>query len=100
VLRVFASPVLHDQQPLSEGSQPRCSNEATLHKPLSLKNARESPGAVSGTVYVAGNAAAVRASYEWEWSGLPASTVVQFAFRAVTKTGAGDGSQVISLLVK
>ncbi len=78
-------------------------------------------GAVSGTVHLAAKAAAVRASYEWEWSGdggktwtpasptlqshteiagLPVSTVVQFRFRAITKTGAGDWSQAISSLVK
>ena len=79
------------------------------------------PGAVSGTVILAARAAAVRASYEWEWSGdggktwtavlptlqakttisgLPVATTVQFRFRAVTKAGAGDWSQPTSLLVK
>lgn len=79
------------------------------------------PGAVSGTVLLAARAATVRASYEWEWSGdggktwtavlpklqakteipgLPAATTVQFRFRAVTKTGAGDWSLPTSLLVK
>jgi len=79
------------------------------------------PGAVSGTVVLAARAAAVRASYEWEWSGdggktwtavpptlqakteipgLPVATTVQFRFRAVTKAGAGDWSQPTTLLVK
>lgn len=79
------------------------------------------PGAVSGTVQLVAKAAAVRASYEWEWSGdggktwtaasptlqsktdiagLPVGTVVQFRFRAITKIGAGDWSQPISVLVK
>jgi hypothetical protein len=79
------------------------------------------PGAVSGTVVLAARAAAVRASYEWEWSGdggktwtavpptlqakteipgLPVATTVQFRFRAVTKAGAGDWSQPTALLVK
>jgi hypothetical protein len=79
------------------------------------------PGAVSGTVRLAAKAAAVRASYEWEWSGdggktwtavlptlqakteiagLPVATVVQFRFRATTRAGAGDWSQPTSLLVK
>jgi len=79
------------------------------------------PGAVSGTVHVAAKAVAARASYEWEWSvdggktwtpasptlqsktgiaGLPVSTLVQFRFRAITKKGAGDWSQPVSLLVK
>ena len=78
-------------------------------------------GAVSGTVVLAARAAAVRASYEWEWSGdggktwtavpptlqakteipgLPVATTVQFRFRAVTKAGAGDWSQPTALLVK
>jgi hypothetical protein len=79
------------------------------------------PGAISGTVVLAARAAAVRASYEWEWSGdggktwnavsptlqakteiagLPVATSVQFRYRAVTKAGAGDWSQPTSLLVK
>ena len=79
------------------------------------------PGAISGTVHLVAKAAAVRASYEWEWSGdggktwtpaaptlqskteiagLPVSTIVFFRFRAITRTGAGDWSQAISVLVK
>jgi hypothetical protein len=79
------------------------------------------PGAVSGTVELVAKAAAVRASYEWEWSGdggktwtaasptlqakteitgLPVATLVQFRFRPITKTGAGDWSQPVSFLVK
>jgi hypothetical protein len=78
-------------------------------------------GPVSGTVLLAAKAAAARASYEWEWSGdggktwtavlptlqaktqitgLPVATTVQFRFRSVTKAGASDWSQPISLLVK
>jgi hypothetical protein len=79
------------------------------------------PGAVSGTVVLTARAAAMRASYEWEWSGdggktwtavlptlqaktaipgLPVATTVPFRFRAVTKWGAGDWSLPTSLLVK
>jgi hypothetical protein len=79
------------------------------------------PGAVSGTVVLAARAAAMRASYEWEWSGdggktwtavpptlqakteipgLPVATTVLFRFRAVTKAGAGDWSQPTALLWK
>jgi hypothetical protein len=79
------------------------------------------PGAISGTVVLAARAAAVRASYEWEWSGdggktwnavsptlqakteiagLAVATIVQFRYRAVTKEGVGDWSQPTSLLVK
>lgn len=77
-------------------------------------------GPTSGSVKLAARAAALRASYEWEssidggktWtpapptlqaktavSGLPVGTVVQFRYRAVTKTGAADWSQATSLLV-
>jgi len=77
-------------------------------------------GPTSGTVKLAARAAALRASYEWEWSGdggktwtlvpptlqaktsvsgLPVGTSVQFRYRAVTKTGAADWSQPTSLLV-
>ena len=79
------------------------------------------PGLVSGTVKLVVKAAAVRASYEWEWSadggktwtavlptlqakteipGLPIATVAQFRYRATTKAGAGDWSQPTALLVK
>lgn len=77
-------------------------------------------GTTSGSVKLAARAAALRASYEWEWSGdggktwtpvpptlqartsisgLPVGTSVQFRYRAVTKTGATDWSQATSLLV-
>lgn len=77
-------------------------------------------GTTSGSVKLAARAAALRASYEWEWSGdggktwtpvaptlqaktaisgLPVGTTVQFRYRSVTKTGASDWSQPTSLLV-
>ena len=77
-------------------------------------------GGTSGSVKLAARAAALRASYEWEWSvdggktwtqapptlqartaisGLPVGTNVQFRYRYVTKTGAADWSQATSLLV-
>jgi hypothetical protein len=79
------------------------------------------PGPTSGTVHLIAKAATHRASYEWQWSAdggktwqqapstlqsrttllaLPLSVTCQFRFRPVTKTGEGDWSQVISLLVK
>jgi len=79
------------------------------------------PGLVSGNVKLVVKAAAVRASYEWEWSGdggktwtavaptlqaktevvgLPVATVVQFRYRAITKVGPGDWSQPTAILVK
>jgi hypothetical protein len=79
------------------------------------------PGDVSGAVKLVAAAAAHRASYEWEYSidggktwviapatlqakttlsGLTAGTTVQFKYRPVTKTGEGDWSQVVSLIVK
>jgi hypothetical protein len=78
-------------------------------------------GEVSGSAKLVTAAAGHRASYEWETSadggktwvtappslqakttitGLPAGNTVQFRYRAVTKTGAGDWSQPVSLLVK
>jgi len=78
-------------------------------------------GPVSGSVQLAARAAGRRASYEWQWSAdggktwtslpstlqakttvpnLPVGTNCSFRYRAVTKTGEGDWSQVISLLVK
>jgi hypothetical protein len=78
-------------------------------------------GPTTGSVKLVAAAAARRASYEWETSadggktwvpapptlqakttvlGLAAGTTVQFRYRAVTKTGGGDWSQPVSLLVK
>jgi len=78
-------------------------------------------GPVSGSVHLAARAAGRRASYEWQWSAdggktwtslpstlqakttvpnLPVGTTCSFRYRAVTKTGEGDWSQVIALLVK
>jgi len=78
-------------------------------------------GAVSGQVHLVTEAAARRASYDWEYStdggktwqllpstlqaktvmnGLQAATTVSFRYRAVTKTGETDWSQPISILVK
>jgi hypothetical protein len=79
------------------------------------------PGAVSGTVKLVTNSAGHRASYEWEYStnggqswvtmpttlqaktsltGLTSGGTVQFRYRPVTKTGEGNWSQPVSLLVK
>jgi hypothetical protein len=88
----------------------------SLAKPAFVARA----GATSGSVKLAARAAALRASYEWEYSvdggktwtaapptlqakttigSLPVGTNVQFRYRSVTKTGAGDWSQPTSLLV-
>lgn len=79
------------------------------------------PGKVSGTAKLVATTAARRASYEWQYStdggktwatapatlqaktaiaGLAAGANVQFKYRAVTKTGEGDWSQPVSLLVQ
>ena len=89
---------------------------ARLKAPFSAK-----PGPVSGSVVLAAKAVALRASYEWEWSGdgghtwtpvlptlsakstvtgLPVATTCQFRFRSVTKDGVSDWSQVILLVIK
>jgi hypothetical protein len=78
-------------------------------------------GATTGTVHLVAKSAAVRASYEWQWSsdggktwivlpvtlqaktaisGVPAGTNALFRFRAVTKAGEGDWSQPASFIVK
>lgn len=78
------------------------------------------PGAVSGVAKVVAVSAARRASYEWQYSidggktwiaapatlqaktkiaGLAQGATVQFKYRAVTKTGEGDWSQAVSLMV-
>lgn len=78
-------------------------------------------GTVSGSVRLSTKAAAARASYDWEWSadggktwtpvpstlkaktivtGIPVGTNAQFRFRAITKTGETDWSQIVTLLVK
>ena len=78
-------------------------------------------GPTTGTVQLVAKAAAVRASYEWQWSSdggktwialpitLQARTMLSgvapgtnglFRFRAVTKAGEGDWSQPASFIVK
>jgi hypothetical protein len=79
------------------------------------------PGPVSGSAKLTATIAARRASYEWQYSidggktwvsapsslqakttvtGLPVGTSVLFRYKAVTKTGEGDWSQGLALLVK
>jgi hypothetical protein len=79
------------------------------------------PADVSGSVKLVTNSAGHRASYEWEYttnggqswvtmpttlqaktslSGLTSGSTVQFRYRPVTKTGEGNWSQPVSLLVK
>jgi hypothetical protein len=79
------------------------------------------PGTVSGTMKLVTDAAAPRASYEWQssidggktWVALPTTlqakttvlgltpgATVTFRYRAVTKTGEGDWAQPISAIVK
>jgi hypothetical protein len=78
-------------------------------------------GAVSGSVLLEAKAAGRRAAYDWEWSadggktwtaapstlqakttivGLPVGTTVQFRFRAIVKSGEGDWSQPLALVVR
>ena len=78
-------------------------------------------GAVSGMAKLVTASAGHRSSYEWEYSidggktwvavpatlqaktsvtGLTSGTTVQFRYLAVTKTGQGDWSAPVSLLVK
>jgi hypothetical protein len=79
------------------------------------------PGEVTGTAKLIAASAGHRSSYEWEYStdggktwvtapvtlqakttvtGLTAGTTVQFRYRPVTKTGEGNWTQPVSLLVQ
>ena len=79
------------------------------------------PGAVSGSVDVFAAIAARRASYEWQYSvdggktwidaapslqarttivGLPAAASVQFRYRAIIKSGPGDWSRPLAVVVR
>ena len=79
------------------------------------------PAAVSGAAKLEAKAVAHRAAYEWQWSGdggktwtavpatlqarttvqgLPVGTTCSFRFRALTRTGEGDWSQIVTYLVK
>jgi hypothetical protein len=89
---------------------------ARVKPPFSAKQ-----GAVSGSAHLVVRSAALRASYEWEWSsdggktwtlaapslqakttitGLPTGASCQFRYRPVTKTGPADWSQPVTLLVQ
>ena len=77
-------------------------------------------GAVSGTVKLVAPSAGARSSYEWQYStdgktwialastiqakttmtGQTAGAVLQFRYRPVTKTGEGNWSQTVQLIVK
>ncbi len=78
-------------------------------------------GAVSGSAKLVAPAAGRRASYEWQYStdggktwlaapatiqsrttvpGLTPGAAVEFRYRTVTKTGQGDWSQTVQLIVK
>jgi hypothetical protein len=95
---------------------------ATRKTPVRQKlafNAKQ--GSVSGSVHLTAKVAERRASYEWQWSAdagktwttlpsslqakttvpnLPIGTICSFRYRPVIKSGEGDWSQVITLLVK
>jgi len=79
------------------------------------------PGEISGTVDLWVKAPSKRAMYHWQWrvvgaanwnrapntmqadttiAGLPVGQYVEFCFRVVTKTGEGDWSEPITVLVK
>jgi len=78
------------------------------------------PGAVSGTVKIVGPSAGRRVAYDWQYStdgktwidlastlqakttmtGQIPGTVLQFRYRSVTKTGAGDWGSPVSYTVK
>ncbi len=92
--------------------------KATTHTPRVFA---AKPGMVSGSVKLVAASAGHRSGYEWSYStdgghtwvnapftlqartvipGLTPATTVQFRYRAVTKGGEGDWSQVITFIVK
>jgi hypothetical protein len=92
--------------------------KTAVHKPRVFT---AKPGAVSGSVDVVAVTAARRASYEWQYStdcgktwieaapslrarttisGLPVAASVQLRYRSVTKSGPGDWSQPLTVVVK
>jgi hypothetical protein len=111
-----------DMSPENAPSIIQSAGMAVKKMPVRTKRAfAAKPGTVSGTVTVLTNAAARRASYDWEYStdggktwltlpstlqakttvsGLTPGATATFRFRALTKTGEGDWSQPTSLLVR
>jgi hypothetical protein len=92
--------------------------KTAVHKPRTFA---AEPGPVSGSVVVTAQAAARRASYEWQYStdggktwieaapslksrttilGLPVASAVQIRSRAVTKAGPSDWTQPLVVVVK
>jgi hypothetical protein len=92
--------------------------KASVHKPRVFT---AEPGAISGSAKLFAVSAGTRASYEWEYSldggktwatapatlqakttvpGLTPGATVEFRYRPVTKTGEGNWSQTVTLIVK
>ena len=91
--------------------------KAALHDKAELAAKQ---GSVSGTVNLAAKAPSKKATYFWQYStdqktwtslpvtmkaktglsGLTSATTYSFRFQALTATGLGDWSQIVSLLVK
>ena len=91
--------------------------KVTLHSKPAIA---AKPGSVTGTVNLAAKAPAKKAAYVWQYStdqktwttvpqtvqsktgisGLTAGTQYYFRYQPVTKTGVGDWSQTVALMVK
>jgi hypothetical protein len=92
--------------------------KAPVHVPRTFA---ATPGAVSGSAKLIAASAARRASYEWQYStdagktwvlapctlqakttltGLTVGSTVEFRYRPVVKTGEGDWSQTVTLVIR
>jgi hypothetical protein len=110
-----------DAEPTNSGSIIESAGVAVRKTPTRRARAfAAKPGPVSGVATLVSASAARRASYEWQYStdagktwvtapatlqtktkvsGLQPGSTVHFKYRAVTKTGEGDWSQPVSLIV-
>jgi len=119
-LRTYVQTVAHAANPSNAEaiiqSAGMAVRKVTLHDKAALA---VKSGSVSGTVNLAAKAAASRASYAWQYSldqktwtsapptlkaktgiaGLTVGTLYYFRMQPLTKTGVGDFTQIVSLMV-
>jgi hypothetical protein len=110
-----------DENPIEAAAIIEGAGMSVKRPPIRYKNPLETrQGRVPGSADLVAKAVAKRASYQWEYSTDEASWVIEpqtlkantvisglapglryfFRFRPVTKTGPGDFSQTVSLLVQ
>jgi hypothetical protein len=121
-LKAYVQTVI-DAHPPEQGASIAASAGMAVRKARTRKQRvfAAKPGAVSGAVDLVAPQAARRASYEWEYSvdggktwlmappslkarttvfGLQPGASVTFRWRAVLKTGAGDWSDTVTIIVR